>query len=341
MAKRKHTNDSGSSDDEAPETFSFGTTKKAAKGEEDAVRQFHAAQKLKQKEKNRAMDRKLKERAADSKGKGKAKDVALSHWEKATKGKGAADRDTEGEGSDGGEDGAARSALEERMARAMREAEEEDSELEGEGSGSEELSAEDVDMDEAEGLDEDDDEESGEEGGELDEEDDEERFEEEGEEDEDEDMSSAEDEDESEEERQPSSSKSLKQNRNYLPDHLFKSALSNPTARNTKITFDDEDSVPSRNPTSPAHKRRRAKRSAKDIVLGSRTVRTLSKTTEAISPAAAKGLPPPRRVQKFIKHSLNLKGDLNKSKTKGWTRRAANLGVMRRNGPAANFVRNG
>ncbi|KAI9057697.1 hypothetical protein FKP32DRAFT_1597909 [Trametes sanguinea] len=339
MAKRKITNDSGSSDDEAPETFSFGTSKKAAKGEEVAVRQFHAAQKLKQKEKNRAIDRKLKERAADSKGKAKAKDAALSHWEKATKGKGAADRDSDdGEGS-GGEEGAARSALEERMARAMREAEEEDSELDGEASASDDLSGEDVDMDEAEGFGE----EFGDEDEEFDEEGDEEDSEEEGEEDEveDEDMASEDDEDESEseEDHQSSYSNPSKQNRNYLPDHLFKFALSHATPRNNKITFDDEDSLPSRAPAS-LHKRRRAKRSAKDILLGSRTVRTLSKTSEAISPAAAKGLPPPRRVEKFIKHSLNLKGDVNRSKTKGWARRAANLGVMRRNGPAANFVRN-
>ncbi|CDO76201.1 hypothetical protein BN946_scf184819.g1 [Trametes cinnabarina] len=340
MAKRKHSGDASSSDDEAPETFSFGTSKKAAKSEQHAVREFHAAQKLKQREKNRAIDRKLKERAADSKLKGKAKDAGLSHWEKATKGKGAADYDTdEDEGSDEGAQGPGSSALEERMARAMREAEEEDSELD-EGSASEDLSGEDVVMegeeDSVEEMAEDEDQE-------LEEGDKEEgSSDEEYEEGEDEDMDSDEQEEEVEEvedEDIPSSSKPSKQNRNYLPDHFFKSALFNSAPLNTKITFKDKEDAPSRPPISP-HKRRRTKHSAKDIVLGTRTVRTLSKTSEAISPAAAKGLPPPRRVEKFVKQSLNLKGDLNRSKTKGWTRRPAHLGVLRRNGPAAKFVRN-
>lgn len=64
-------------------------------------------------------------------------------------------------------------------------------------------------------------------------------------------------------------------------------------------------------------------------------------------------------MNKFLKHSLNVKGDAKQSQTKGWTRRAgkelrftlaptidlltfscvANLGVMKRSGPAAHFVR--
>ncbi|KAH9896457.1 hypothetical protein C8Q73DRAFT_744524 [Cubamyces lactineus] len=341
MAKRKHQDDASSSDDEAPEAFSFGSSRKAAKGEQEVVRQFHASQKLKQKEKNRAIDRKLKERAAEVKGKGKVKEVSASHWEKATRGKGSAQQDSEDEeGSEAGEEDSGRNALEERMARAMREAEEEDSDIDDEGSAfegfsGEEAATEDQDL-------EDDEDEDGEmseveEGEDSEEEDKEDEGESDEEEDEDEKMAY---EDESEEDVEPpSSSKPSAKNRNYLPDHLFKSALSKAATQNTKIKFDEEGSAPSRTPASPPRKRRRAKRAEKDIVLGSRTIRTLPRPSNAISPAAAKGLPPPRRVEKFVKYSLNLKADLNKSKTKGWTRRAANLGVMKRTGPAANFVR--
>ncbi|KAI0367311.1 hypothetical protein BV20DRAFT_1054941 [Pilatotrama ljubarskyi] len=346
MAKRKQTQGSDSSDDEAPVAVSFGTSKKAAKGEQDAVRQFQAAQQLKQKEKNRALDRKLKERAANVKGKGKARDAGSSHWEKATRGKGAAEGDSEGEdGSEREHDDPGRSALEERMARAMREAEEEDSDEldeDEEGSAFEGFSGEGMQVEEGDGEESAEGDDDGEEDEDEDEMSDEEaegdRQDDAGESDEDEEMGSESEEDEDEEDEQPSSAKRPAQKQNYLPDHLFKSALSS-AARNTKIKFADEDSAPSRAPTSPPRKRRHAKRPAKDIILGSRTIRTLPKTSEAITPAAAKALPPPRRVNKFLKHSLNVKGDLAKSKTKGWTRRAANLGVMKRSGPAAHFVR--
>ncbi|KAI0354126.1 hypothetical protein OH77DRAFT_1426540 [Trametes cingulata] len=346
MAKRKQTSGSDSSDDEAPVAVSFGSSKKAAKGEENAVRQFQAAQKLKQKEKNRALDRKLKERAADAQGKGKARDAGVSHWEKATRGKGTAEDESEDEDASGREhDDPGKSALEERMARAMREAEEEDSneldEDDEEGSEFEGFADEGMDvegMDEVEIGDGDEDDEDNDEDM-SDEEEAEEDYEENAEEyDEDEEMGSEDEEEDEEEEEHPPSSKRPAQKQNYLPDHLFKSALSS-AARNTKIKFTDEEYAPSRAPASPPRKRRRAKRPAKDTVLGSRTIRTLPKSNEVLTPAAAKAIPPPRRVNKFLKHSLNTKGDLAKSKTKGWTRRPANLGVMKRSGPAANFVR--
>ena len=69
---------------------------------------------------------------------------------------------------------------------------------------------------------------------------------------------------------------------------------------------------------------------------------------------------PPAKVNKFIKRSLNLKGKAQAAQTKGWERRkgtcdstqsgtltdrpfycTANVGVMKRNGPAASFARNG
>ncbi|KAI0828493.1 hypothetical protein BC628DRAFT_1362897 [Trametes gibbosa] len=331
MSKRKHTEDDSSSEYDAPETFSFGSSKKAAKGEEEAVRQFQAAEQRKQKERNRAIDRKLKARAAEGKGKAKAKneDASTTHWAKATRGKGVAEDFSQDDADEGEDDGLGRSALEERMARAMREADEEDSDEDGEGSAFEGFAAHDADM---EGVaDNDETEDVSAENDESEEDDSED-------EDEDEDMASqSEGDEEEDEDLQPSSSKSAFQKRNYLPEHLFKTALS--AVQNTKIKFDDESSLPSRTRASPPRKRRRAKRSNKDIILGSRTIRTLSTPSHAISPAAAKGLPPPRRVSKFLKHSLNLKGDARQAKTKGWTRQAANLGVMKRNGPAAHFVR--
>ncbi|KAI0643989.1 hypothetical protein C8Q79DRAFT_913814 [Trametes meyenii] len=337
MPPRNPTSDSDSSDGEAPETFSFGSSKQAAKGQAEAVRQFQAAEKLKQKEKNRAIDRKLKARAAESKEKGKTKSTGASHWEKATNGKGIAQTGLEDEEASGREDDEfGRTELEERMARAMREAAEEESdfdELSESGELPEDAAMEEVDGEAGELSDE-------EPHGNNDEDEDELEVGEEDEEDEDEEMASESEEDEHEDEEVESSPPSVpNKKRNYLPDHLFKSALSNSARQSTKITFGDEVVGSSRAPVSPPPKRRHAKRPAKEIVIGSRTIRTLQKSTEAISPAAAKGLPPPRRVKKFLKDSLNLKGDPKRSKTKGWSRQAANLGVMRRNGPAANFVR--
>ncbi|KAI0754548.1 hypothetical protein C8Q80DRAFT_1297770 [Daedaleopsis nitida] len=118
-------------------------------------------------------------------------------------------------------------------------------------------------------------------------------------------------------------------NRNYLPVHLFKSAL-------TKIIFDN-----AANPSSPSQQRKRKRRplSGKDLVVGSRTIHTMSKPGSVASPAVCKSLAPPRQVDKFIKSSLNISGNALISKSKGWSRRPANLGVMKGSGPAANFVR--
>ena len=56
--------------------------------------------------------------------------------------------------------------------------------------------------------------------------------------------------------------------------------------------------------------------------LSSRTIRTLPKVNAVSSPVVAKGLTRPRRVEKFMRTSLNLKGDPLKSRTKGWTRKS-------------------
>ncbi|KAI0697937.1 hypothetical protein C8T65DRAFT_742988 [Cerioporus squamosus] len=313
-----------SSDDEAPESVSFVNSKKAAKGEREAVQQFHASEKQKRKEKNRVVDRTLKERS--TKGKGKARDAvdALS-----VPGRDASSEEEEDAGSD--EDGGpSRRDLEARMARAMMEAGEEDEEDLEEASAFEGFSEEeDVEMEGGEDGD-------GEDVSDAEDEEDEENGE--AEEDEDDEMASGSEEgDDGDDEvdlpaKQHSSSK-----RNYLPDHLFKSALSRAPAKSSKIVFDDT-SRPSL-PPSKQQKRKRRKQSSKDILLGSRTIRTLPKANAVTSSVVAKGLSRPRQAEKFRRDSLNLKGNPMKSKLKGWTRKSANLGVMKRSGPATNFVR--
>ncbi|PIL24116.1 hypothetical protein GSI_13868 [Ganoderma sinense ZZ0214-1] len=337
MAKRSRQVAHDSSDDEAPETVSFGTSKKAAKGEQDALQQHHTAQKQKQKEKNRALDQALKDRSANTKGKSKALVAGSGKQSKE-----AEATPSENEGSDGDEaeegthGGPSREELEERMARAMMEAEDESGSEEGDegfaGSG------EDVEMD---GEDEEmSDEEDGSEDEDEDEDEDEESLEEgqsdgDADEDGDEEMGS-EDEDEDEDESVPSARPSnASQKGDYLPDHLFKSAFSH---AGKKIVFDDDDPLPVVD-ASPPRKRKRTKRASKDILLGSRTIRTLPKANAAASSVVAKGLAPPRRVDKFVRTSLNLKGDVAKAKSKGWNRQPANLGVMKRHGPATHFVR--
>ena len=127
MAKRSREVSHDSSDDEAPEAVSFGTSKKAAKGAQDALQQHHTAQKQKQKEKNRAIDRALKDRSANTKGKGKA--VAVGNGKQSKKVDATLEEDEEselGDEEEGVEEGPSRKELEERMARAMMEAKPED-----------------------------------------------------------------------------------------------------------------------------------------------------------------------------------------------------------------------
>ncbi|KAM5543973.1 hypothetical protein V8D89_002590 [Ganoderma adspersum] len=326
MAKRSRQVSHDSSDDEAPEAVSFGTSKKAAKGAQDALQQHHTAQKQKQKEKNRAIDRALKDRAANTKGKGKAVVVESDKQSKKAEATLSEDEESDvGDAEQGMRGGPSRKELEERMARAMMEAEGESGSEDDQGFAG---SGDSVDMD---GEDE---EMSDEEDGSEDEDEDEdEDLLDEGQSggDEDEEMGS-EDEDEDASSTRPLSAP---RKDDYLPDHLFKSALSH---AGTKIVFDDDVPLPSTDTSAP-RKRKRTKRTSKDILLGSRTIRTLPKPNAVVSSAVVKGLVPPRRVEKFVKTSLNLKGDVTKAKSKGWNRQPANLGVMKRHGPAAHFVR--
>ncbi|KAJ3997191.1 hypothetical protein F5050DRAFT_1753912 [Lentinula boryana] len=119
---------------------------------------------------------------------------------------------------------------------------------------------------------------------------------------------------------------------NHLPDHLFASAFAS-QPRNEK------SSKTSTKPSKGSHKKARRQRSGnispRDHIVGSRVVRTLPKPDAG--PRASIAMLPSAKVKKFLDRSLSMKGD--KSRVRGWERRAANIGSMRRQGPAAHFVR--
>ncbi|PCH37126.1 hypothetical protein WOLCODRAFT_167324 [Wolfiporia cocos MD-104 SS10] len=304
------------SDDEAPESFSFGTSKAAAKGEQGALHQFQAAEKQKNKRKNQERDRVLKERAAQAKanavrkGKGKAAPAKKAAVEKK-------EESHERHNAHGEDD------LETRMKRAMKEAEEEsDIEDDAEGrngskDGLEESDAESAEDEANSSSDRGVEEEEGEE----------------EEEEEEEEKEGGRDESEDEEYRKPLPTSPSK--KNYLPDHLFQSALSKvPSTSSSKRKLD----VSGGESKPPAKKRKRAKRTGKgkDILVGSKMIRTLPQPSTTPVPRA---MIPPGNTKKFLKRTLQLKSSASNSKVKGWERRAANVGIMRRNGPAASFVR--
>ncbi|KAF8798428.1 hypothetical protein BYT27DRAFT_7203520 [Phlegmacium glaucopus] len=196
--------------------------------------------------------------------------------------------------------------LEVRMQRAMQEAQEEmDEEGEsGSGSGSEDS---DSDSDsENSGEDEDD-------VGSID--------------DEQGSVRSSEEEEEEEAENLPLKPKKKTYNPDHLPDELFTAAFASSSKR--KATEDEDDK-----PLKQTAKKAKRSHTQKDLIIGSRAIRMLPTPGRPITPSAA----PSRKVKKFLNRSLALKGGKQQSKT--WERRPANIGVLRRDGPASNFVRN-
>ncbi|EKM52943.1 uncharacterized protein PHACADRAFT_259107 [Phanerochaete carnosa HHB-10118-sp] len=145
------------------------------------------------------------------------------------------------------------------------------------------------------------------------------------------DENDAESEDEDDE---PIQSEPMKK-KDYLPEHLFASAFS-------QLSSEDEPKAKARSKkraASPPTKRKRVKTSTKEIVVGSRVVRTLPSLANHPSTTTPKGFAPPRALKKFVDRSLNVRGRAKDAKLRGWERRPANIGVMKRNGPAAHFVR--
>lgn len=317
---------SDSSDEEAPEALSFGSSKKAAKAAQNELLTFQVAEKLKRKEKNREKDRLQKERAAQTKLKGKGKQVERPKKTSLV----ASDEE---EGAEGGE----QDDLEARMERAMRDAENEEEE------------EEDADMMSFERMhqfgeagsgtwqqQEDDDEE-----GEMDEDD----ADEDEEDEEDEDMEDVGDDDEDiseEDEGEDALQLEDKPNSKYLSDSLFESAFAQANvAKSSKPKAAKSLKKNAKNAKlSSSNKRKRVKRGPKDIVIGcdtnlamwksplmnllhihrSRTIRTLE-PTKANEAVASRTMVPPGRVNKFINRSLKLKGKPSAKKTHGWERK--------------------
>ncbi|KAL5504893.1 hypothetical protein ACEPAH_7556 [Sanghuangporus vaninii] len=128
--------------------------------------------------------------------------------------------------------------------------------------------------------------------------------------------------------------------RDYLPDHLFSEALSKKAATQPKkYSSLDEQSLQ----TKSNQKRKPAKkRETKDIVLGSKTIRTISSKSSSVS-LAAYGTLPPGKIKRFYESHLNLRSNHASGKRgSSWGRKAANIGVLRSSStsPAAHFVRN-
>lgn len=249
MAPRHHRSAAESSDDEAPEAVTFGSSKQTAKGDQQSIQQYHIAEKQRLKEKNRAIDRALKERSAKTKQGRPAKRSRNQAFPSEEHG---SDED-EDEDNDTGGHGPTREALEDRMARAMKDAEEE-SDLEGEHD--DEMSDE-----EGQGSSVSEEASSGEEDSEEDMDDNEENVSGDGSDDEDEDEDMASESADDEDLLSPSSAKTG----NYLPEHLFKSALKKPN----KIVFNEVEDVQERHSQSmKPKKRKRPGHSSKDIIVG-------------------------------------------------------------------------
>ncbi|KAF5347621.1 hypothetical protein D9756_010665 [Leucocoprinus leucothites] len=112
---------------------------------------------------------------------------------------------------------------------------------------------------------------------------------------------------------------------NYLPDEIFKAAFSQtqPLQSHSKKPQKEQ-------------KRKRTSSAPKDVIIGSKVIRTLASTTR---PMSSRSAVPSAKINNFLDRSLALKGQKS-ARGKGWERRPANIGILRRNGPAAHFVRN-
>lgn len=233
------------SEDDTPETLSFNSSKKAAKGVEHARQEYEANERRKQKEANRERDRRLKERAE---AKEKEKEAAASGKRKTRdrKVKQPASEKSDDE-SEGGDAAGPRNELEARMARAMQEAEQESDEGDG-GEDDEEAtgSASDGSADEEDASEDDSDAQNSEsESGSS---------------------QSGSEEEEEEEPEAPAHPKRMPSAPAYLPDELFKAAFSK-AASSSKRRLDAEDEPDEASPR-PRKQRKPAKRVGKDITVG-------------------------------------------------------------------------
>ncbi|KAI5986364.1 hypothetical protein EDD15DRAFT_1548012 [Pisolithus albus] len=320
MAKRRITEQT-SSDEDTPEVVSKSASKANVKRDQKALRKFEAEQNARKKAQNRERDKKLKERALSTKKKEIPEEkLQEDEYEEASENE-EGGRSSPGGGSHNGEDDR---HIRKRMRRAMQDAAEEDNSDEYDeefGGGSAESMLDDSeagdDPDSAMRLEEDSSDTSV------------------ADPEEDEDKSIL-------EMRQPEQSKNTShrpkpQEPQYLSDELFTAAFA--SRKSKPVITETERSTQN----EPSKKRRRKRTEGpKDIILGGRTFRTLTRLSDPKSKATARTLPS-ARVQKFADSSLALRGGraaMLKAKKKGWERRPANVGAMKPDGAPSSFCRN-
>ncbi|KAF9039522.1 hypothetical protein BDZ89DRAFT_1156952 [Hymenopellis radicata] len=120
------------------------------------------------------------------------------------------------------------------------------------------------------------------------------------------------------------------QNPNHLPDHLFTSAFA---SQSKPALAKGKSKAQQHKEKQKAKKRFRTK--PKDVIVGSRVVRSLKDNT---TPTGTSAMVPTAKVRKFLDRSLALRPNGNARK-RGWERRPASVGSLRTSGPAARFVR--
>ncbi|KAG0704693.1 hypothetical protein DFH29DRAFT_910532 [Suillus ampliporus] len=310
-----------SSDDDAPEAVSHSISKSNAKRAEKNLRDFEAEENARKKAHNRERDRKLKERAIVTR-MGKLSENTVR------KGKRKASRESivESDESSAKEDETPEdNTLEMRMRRAMEDAagEMDNGDDEGGDRDLENLTDEEMDG------------ESGDSG--IDEEMAE--FDAEGRLEEDEEVTDG-SEDESADEDQPKILPPLTKSSakaQYLEDGLFASAFASQSAH---AIADTTATRPLQKVQTSRKRQRRPLARAKDLLVGTRTIRTLSSPLGSKVHSTAQTIPS-QKIRKFIDRSLAVKGRLGsaKAKARGWERRPVNVGVMKWTGAPSGFVR--
>jgi len=302
--------DDSDSESGLPEIISFSTSASVEKGQHHALRSFHALEKRKIKERNRRHDERLKAQANTRRRvtatTGKGKHHAENHEAETGDNESESDLDPR---------------LHWRMTRAMGNAEEEMEGSDGADASADEWGGinvaggggQDVEMSRGEGMEETEgksrnaDPNSGEGEG-------------------DDDGLGA-------PHSQAPSSK-------YLPDHVFVAAQPKLNPQNdVRIS---QTTIKTRSTTRKQHPVR-ARR--KDVVVGTRTVRTLSSSPASVPVQSQRTTLRPAHIDKFLTNALRLGGKdkkiMPRANASRWERRPSHLGVMKRavGAPVAGFAR--
>ncbi|EJD08502.1 uncharacterized protein FOMMEDRAFT_16847 [Fomitiporia mediterranea MF3/22] len=309
-----NTNSSDNDDDDAPEAITLDQSKEHAKQLNEARQAAESDAKRKRKEKNRRTDENLKKRALETRG--ESTSAPKKKLKTSVKGKHAEESSVSDD----------RQNLEDRMERAMREAQAEEDEDGGDawggfGEQSEPKTGSGSDIEYGQASDDSRSNSDGEQGN----------------------LNFADDYDDTEEEEEFDEEllnmPPQKQSRmEYLPDHLFTDALSKTQASNEQKSPPLKTTLKSK----PERKRKpNRKGRTKDIILGSKVVRKVAPKVSHITSTASRTLPP-GKVRRFYEDRLDLQAKSRSRTHNAWDRKAANIGNMRSSTlPAANFVRNG